>query len=138
MTRSVSLSRLFALGSSLVVLLATPAVFAQQARPDNTKVNAGDRAASQPTADRQPNNKSDLALTRTIRRAIIADKSLSTYAHNVKIITQSGKVTLRGPVRTDAERATVQAKAADVAGAPNVTNEVSVVPAKTATKKRAS
>jgi hyperosmotically inducible protein len=123
--------------SCALLLLASPTA-AQQSRPDNTKVNAGDHAQSQPTADQQKNNRSDLDLTRRIRRALVADKSLSTSAHNVKIITQNGKVTLRGPVRTDQEKATIQAKAVEVAGAPNVINEVSIVPAKPTTKKPTS
>lgn len=124
--------------SSCALLLFASPIFAQQSRPDNTKVNAGDHTQSQPTADQQKNNPSDLELTRRIRRAIVADKSLSTAAHNVKIITQNGKVTLKGPVRTDEEKATIQTKAVEVAGAPNVTNEVSVVPAKPTTKKPTS
>jgi hyperosmotically inducible protein len=103
---------------------------------DNTAVNKGDRAANAQTADQQSNGKSDLEMTRQIRRAIVSDKSLSTYAHNVKIITQHGQVTLKGPVRTEEEKTAVQAKAADVAGAANVTSEVSVVPRKTKTSKQ--
>jgi osmotically-inducible protein OsmY len=87
-------------------------------------------AADAVTADQQQNNKSDLETSRQIRRAIMADKSLSTYAHNIKIVTQQGKVTLRGPVRTEAEKEVVQAKAIEVAGAANVTSAVTVAPAK--------
>ena len=56
------------------------------------------------------------------------DKSLSTYAHNIKVITQDGKVTLKGPVRTDDEKSTVVAKATQVAGQGNVNDELTVVP----------
>jgi hyperosmotically inducible periplasmic protein len=94
MKRSLPLVTIWS--SCALLLLASP-IFAQRSRPDNTKVNAGDHAQSQPTADQQKNNRSDLDLTRRIRRAIVADKSLSTSAHNVKIITQNGKVTLKGP-----------------------------------------
>ena len=59
-------------------------------KKDNTAVNKGDRTAGAPTADQQSNGKSDLEMTRQIRRAIVGDKSLSTYAHNVKIVTQHG------------------------------------------------
>src|SRR5437868_11726597 len=95
-------------------------------KADNTKVNKRDRNKSEPTADQQKEASSDKELTRKIRRAIVSDKSLSTYAHNVKIITQNGKVTLKGPVHSDDEKKTVEAKAAEVAGAGNVTNELSV------------
>jgi osmotically-inducible protein OsmY len=106
---------------------ATPVLRAQQPAPDNTKINTRDRNSAQPTADQQTNNKTDLALTRQIRKAIVADKSLSTYAHNIKVITQNGKVTIKGPVRTTDEKTAVEAKAAAVAGQPNVVSEVSVM-----------
>ena len=63
---------------------------------------------------------------RKIRRAVMDDKSLSTYAHNVKIIAQNGKVTLKGPVHTADEKKTVEAKAAEIAGDGNVTSEITV------------
>ncbi|MES1254485.1 MAG: BON domain-containing protein [Acidobacteriota bacterium] len=106
-----------------------------QTRSDNTAVNKADWSGAQPTADEQPNHKSDLEVTRQIRRAIVADKSLSTYAHNVKIVTQHRKVTLRGPVRSASEKEIVEAKAAEVAGASNIVNRVSVVPANARPRK---
>ena len=95
---------------------------------DNTKVNQRDQSANEPTADQQPNNRSDRDITQQIRKAIMSDKSLSTYAHNVKIITQGGQVTLKGPVRSDDEKRTVEAKAAEVAGENKVTSELAVKP----------
>ena len=69
----------------------------------------------------------DRELTRKIRRSIVADKSLSTYAHNIKIISQNGAVTLKGPVKSDDEKKTVMAKAVAVAGsADKVTDQISV------------
>jgi hyperosmotically inducible periplasmic protein len=100
----------------------------QPPAPDNSKVNARNRKPSQVTADQQKNNTSDLEITRAIRKALMADKSLSTYAHNVKIVTRDGKVTLKGPVRSEHEKQIVEAKAAEVAGATNITNQVSVAP----------
>jgi osmotically-inducible protein OsmY len=93
-----------------------------QVQPDNTKANK-DQAV---TADQQTNKASDRDLAQQVRKAIVADKSLSTYAHNVKVIVQNGKVTLKGPVRSDDERRTVASKAAEIAGAGNVTNDLSV------------
>lgn len=84
-------------------------------QPDNTKMNQNERASSK-IADQQKNNQSDLELTRQIRRAIVQDKSLSTYAHNVKIVTQGGMVTLKGPVKSEEEKAAIEQKAAQVAG----------------------
>jgi hyperosmotically inducible periplasmic protein len=112
-----------------VSFVGLPTAQAQQPpAADNTKVNARDRKPSQVTADQQKNNSSDLETTKAIRKALVADKSLSTYAHNVKIVTRDGKVTLKGPVRSEDEKKIVEAKAADVAGATNITNQVSVAP----------
>ena len=80
------------------------------------------------TADQQKMNPADRALTAKIRKSIMADKSLSTYAHNVKIISQNGAVTLKGPVRSEDEKHAVDAKAAEVAGRDKVVNELTVVP----------
>jgi osmotically-inducible protein OsmY len=123
------------------VLLAAAvqvATLGAQAKPDNTATNKGDGNKGAATADQQKNNQTDLETTRQIRRAIVADKNLSTYAHNVKIITQNGHVTLRGPVRTEAEKEAVQEKAAAVAGATNVTSTLSIAPAKSSTPKQPS
>ena len=73
-------------------------------------------------------NPADRAITQKIRKAIHADQTLSTYAHNIKIITQDGKVTLRGPVRSDDEKSALEAKAVSVAGQENVTNHLKVAP----------
>jgi hyperosmotically inducible protein len=102
----------------------------QQASPaaDNTKVNERDRSQNEPTADQQKDNRSDRDITQQIRQSIMKDKSLSTYAHNVKIITQSGQVTLKGPVRSDDEKRSVEAKATEVAGEKNVTSELNIKP----------
>jgi hyperosmotically inducible periplasmic protein len=95
-------------------------------KPDNTKVNKRDRDKTEPTADQQKENKSDRMLAKNIRKAIMDDKSLSTYAHNVKIIAENGTVTLKGPVHSDEEKRAIEAKAAQIAGAGNVRNEISV------------
>ena len=119
--------------TALVVVsaLLIPVVSAgAQTPPDNTKVNKRDRAEGAVTADQQKENASDREIAQKIRRAIVADKTLSTYAHNVKIVAQNGKVTLKGPVRTDDEKKTVEAKATEVAGAGRVTNEITIAPAK--------
>jgi hyperosmotically inducible periplasmic protein len=95
-------------------------------KPDNTRTNQADRTKDEPTADQQKNNKSDRETTRQIRKALTGDKSLSTYAHNVKVISQNGTVTLKGPVRSEEEKKTVETKAAEVAGVSNVKNELTV------------
>lgn len=96
-------------------------------KPDNTKVNKRDQDAGQVTADQQKMNATDRELTRKIRRSIIADKSLSTYAHNIKIISRDGTVTLKGPVKSDDEKTAVMAKAVAVAGSEDkVTDQIAV------------
>jgi hyperosmotically inducible periplasmic protein len=101
----------------------------QQPAPDNSKTNQGDASKGAVTAEQQKMNPADRNTTKQIRSAIFKDKSLSTYAHNIKIITQDGKVTLKGPVRTEEEKAGIAAKAAAVVGAENVTNQLEVAPA---------
>ena len=98
----------------------------QYAAPDNTKTN---RNRSQ-GADQQRELASDRVMTQQIRKSIMADKTLSSYAHNVKVITQNGHVTLAGPVRSEEEKSMVAAKAAELAGATNVTNQLEVAAAK--------
>ena len=96
------------------------AAVAQQ--PDNTKVNK-DHVT---TADNQKMNVNDRELTQKIRKAVVADKSLSTYAHNVKIISQHGAVTLKGPVKSDDEKKSIVAKATEIAGPDKVSDELTV------------
>lgn len=95
---------------------------------DNTETNKRDRNDNEPTADQQKNNKSDLDLTAQIRRSIMKDKSLSSNAHNVKIIAQNGIVTLKGPVSSDGEKATVERKASEIAGQSNIKSEIEIKP----------
>ena len=94
--------------------------------PDNTKVNKRDTDKSQPTADQAKNTLSDRDIMQKIRKAVVGDKSLSTYGHNVKIISSHGKVTLKGPVHTEEEKKNIEAKAVEVAGTGNVTNRLEV------------
>jgi hyperosmotically inducible periplasmic protein len=113
-----------------ISLMATPIPGSQdpqQTPPDNTKQN---KDQTSPTADQQKMNPADRAITQKIRKSIHQDTSLSTYAHNIKIITQDGKVTLRGPVRSEDEKSNIEAKAIAVAGQGNVTDQLEVAPSK--------
>jgi hyperosmotically inducible periplasmic protein len=94
--------------------------------PDNTKMNAQENV----TADQQKESPKDREITQKIRQAIVRNKTISQYAHNVKIITVNGAVTLKGPVRTQKEKMIVEKAAARVAGKGKVTNEIEVAPAK--------
>jgi hyperosmotically inducible periplasmic protein len=95
---------------------------AAQTAPDNSNQNK-DHAE---TADNQSNAKSDRDTTAKIRKTIMADKTLSTYAHNVKIITIDGAVTLKGPVQSEDEKQKVASEAANVVSADKITNELTV------------
>lgn len=127
-TRKVIFQMLL-LGVALTIAsAATRAQDSTAPAADNTKVNQRDKNKAEPTADQQKENRPDRELARQIRRSIIQDKSLSSYAHNVKIIAKNGVVTLKGPVRSDEEKTVVEAKAAEIAGADHVTNQLEVKP----------
>jgi hyperosmotically inducible periplasmic protein len=115
---------------SVLLTLASALASAQEPSPtpapDNTKVNERDRSAAEATADQQKENRPDRDITRDIRRSVVQDKSLSSYAHNVKIISQNGMVTLKGPVRSEEEKAAIESKAAAVAGKDKVTSQLEV------------
>jgi osmotically-inducible protein OsmY len=91
--------------------------------PANAQNNA---AANTPTADQAKNNLTDRDLMKQIRHDVVEDKSLSTYAHNVKIIAQHGRVTLRGPVRSDQEKQTIEEYAHKYVGNGSIVNEITV------------
>jgi hyperosmotically inducible protein len=109
------------------MLVASPSI--AQTPADNTKANARDRSKGAVTADQQKENAGDRDIASRIRQSIVSDKSLSTYAHNVKVIVRDGRVTLKGPVRSKDERETVETKASEVAGAGHVTNQITIAPA---------
>ena len=93
-----------------------------QTAPDNSKQNQ-DQAK---TADDQANTKSDRDTTAQIRKSIMADKDLSTYAHNVKVITKNGTVTLKGPVKSEDEKQKLISYASSVVSAGKVTDQLAV------------
>lgn len=130
------------------VLISAPLMFAEDQQPkepapvnttaqpddsaetkaDNTKRNTRERSNVEKTPVDQNENKADIEITRKIRRSIVEDKTLSTYAHNIKIITQDGVVNLKGPVRTAEEKAIVEFIAEAVAGKENVKSQVELAP----------
>lgn len=91
----------------------------------NSKLNERDRNGGSLTPMDQGGGK-DRDITAAIRRSVVADGSLSFNAKNVKIITVAGKVTLRGPVKSDAEKATIESKAKAAAGVTEVDNQLEV------------
>ncbi len=110
-----------ALGSSTLVYGQT-----QQKQPaaDNTQTNKTENAKT--TAEQQKQNSADIETTQKIRQSLTKDKALSTYAKNVKVVTQNGNVTLSGPVRTEEEKTSVEKKATEVAGAGHVKSELQI------------
>jgi osmotically-inducible protein OsmY len=97
---------------------------------DNTKSNKEEPSNRTRTADDQKNNALDIKIAQEIRRSVMTDKSLSTYAHNTKIVSINGNVTLNGVVRSEAEKTSVGQKAAEVAGNGHVVNDIKVEPEK--------
>jgi osmotically-inducible protein OsmY len=108
--------------SVVIMVSLTAGPLLAQTQPDNSGVNK-DHAV---TADSQSMSKSDRMITRKVRRAVMDDKDLSTYAHNVKIITVNGSVTLKGPVKSDEEKAKVAADAASVVNTNSITDQLTV------------
>lgn len=98
--------------------------------PDNTKSNKQDPSNREATADTQKNDATDLDLAKRIRQSVVADKGLSTYAHNVKIVATNGTVTLNGVVRSPEEKMQIEKKAASIAGDGRVVDELKVAPPK--------
>lgn len=110
------------------LLVAGPMNAQDQRSPDNTAANRNnpnDRNASRPNADQANNNLSDRQMMQKIRQDVVRDKSLSTYGHNVKIVSEHGKVTLRGPVHSEEEKKAIEEHARKYAG-DNVSNEITV------------
>lgn len=94
--------------------------------PDNTGRNARDQNEAAKTAGDQSENEQDRKITQEVRKAVTSDDSLSVDAKNVKIITNDGTVTLRGPVKSDKEKSEIEAKAKQVAGVKKVDNQLEV------------
>jgi hyperosmotically inducible periplasmic protein len=122
----IGLSLLFSIsfGSSGTLL----AVQEKALSPDNTRVNKQLQRNKEATAEQQSENASDRNITQGIRQAIVKNKALSQYAHNVKIIANNGMVTLKGPVRTEREKTIIRKTAARVAGKDKVNDEIEVTP----------
>ena len=99
---------------------------AQTTAPDNSGKNVRDRDNQTKTAGDQSESEADRTISQNIRQSLTADDSLSTNGKNVKVITVDGKVTLRGPVKSDQEKAAIAAKAQQVAGVKNVDNQLEI------------
>lgn len=94
--------------------------------PDNTARNERDRGGETKTPFDQAENETDRTISQNIRQALTSDDSLSTSAQNVKIITDNGTVTLRGPVKSEKEKTEIENKAKQVAGVKKVDNQLEI------------
>ena len=111
----------------LCVSVFTLSAIAQDtAAADNTRKNERDRSGETTTSGDQSNSQEDVKITAAIRRAVVRDNSLSTTAKNVKIITANGTVTLRGPVKNDAEKTKMAELAQSTAGNVKIDNQLEV------------
>lgn len=105
---------------------ASSSAAAMSAPANNTGVNVRDRSSRTTTPFDQPNDKADIKLAAAVRHAIVKDKSLSTSAHNVKLVASGGVVTLRGPVDSAEEKASVETLVQGVSGVSRVDNQLDV------------
>ncbi len=126
--RSIPVVAALALGLASAVHAADRSTTGQAAQypADNSGRNVRDQQSDTLTATDQSGSPSDIALSQKIRQQIVADQSLSTMAHNVKIIAVNGVVTLRGPVKTPGEKQKVAAAASQIAGAGKVRNDLEI------------
>jgi len=116
-----------AAGAMVLAAAAGRAAAAGPYAPDNTGTNARDRSGDTLTASDQPQSGPDLQITQQVRQAIVADQSLSVNAHNVKVVTTGGVVTLRGPVNNAQEKMKLASTVARVAGVKGVDNQLEIV-----------
>jgi hyperosmotically inducible periplasmic protein len=105
---------------------ASPASDTASVPPDNSGQNVRDRGPGAVTPFTQSHNRSDVEITREIRRALMKDKSLSITARNVKVITVDGNVILRGPVKSEHEKVAIADKALAIAGTGHVNDQLEI------------
>ena len=95
-------------------------------KPDNTATNERDRSGETQTSGDQSNSSADLKITQAIRQALMKDGELSMTAKNIKIITDNGQVTLRGPVKNAQEKAKIDQLARSAAGGAKIDDQLDV------------
>jgi len=114
--------RILAIISFMLSLSLSAAVSA-----DNTRVNKRDQQNQEITADKHGTSEKDIKISADLRQSLVIDKSLSTYAKNIKIITVNGNVTLKGPVKSVQEQRALLSRAKSVPGVSNVLDKTEVV-----------
>ena len=130
LTKSLTSRKLIVVGCAVLSLCCIPIAAVAQDQSAATSTTAPDNSAKNKThsntADQQLENSSDRDLTKKIRQSLMADKSLSMYGHNIKIISQNGAVTLKGPVHSEEEKQAIASKAVEIAGQDKVSNQLTV------------
>jgi hypothetical protein len=121
---TISLMAALILTVSNVRAESAPLTIAADSAIENTGHNARDSGNATLTPEDQKENPGDLKITAAIRKAVIKNKSLSLDAHNAKIITRDGVVTLRGPIENPAEKSKLQAIAGKTRGVKQVDNQL--------------
>jgi len=94
---------------------------------DNTGKNERDQRVAALTPGDQGGSEADRTVTQHVRQGVVDDAGLSMTAKNVKIITVGGVVTLRGPVKSAAEKSQVAAIAQRVNGVTRVDDKLEIV-----------
>ena len=97
---------------------------AAMSRADNTEMNERDKSGTTKTAQNQSNREGDRKLLAAVRRAVVEEKTLSTSAHNIKIVALNGAITLRGPVNSEGEKNNIESLAKQVPGVTSVVNQL--------------
>ena len=95
-------------------------------KSDNTAINERDRSGENQTSGDQSNSSADLKITQAIRQSLMKDSELSTTAKNIKIITNNGQVTLRGPVKNAHEKTKIDQLARSAAGGAKIDDQLDV------------
>ena len=98
----------------------------EKTKADNTAMNQRDRSGESQTSGDQSNSSADLKITQAIRQALMKDSELSATAKNIKIITNNGHVTLRGPVKTAQEKVKIDQLAKSAAGGAQIDNQLDI------------
>jgi hyperosmotically inducible periplasmic protein len=112
--------------AAVALLCSTLTSASSRAIAQTASDNSGQNKSLTSTADNQSNAKADRLTTAQIRKAIIADKGLSTYGHNIKIITMNGTVTLKGPVKSEEEKQKIASDVSGVVSTDKITNALTV------------
>ncbi|MDY7540674.1 BON domain-containing protein [Undibacterium sp. RTI2.1] len=93
---------------------------------DNSEMNVRDKSNVTATPQDQSNSAGDRKLLSLVRRNIVHEKSLSMSAHNIKIMTSDGVVTLRGPVKNKEEKVKLEKVTLDTPGVKSIDDQLDV------------